>query len=197
MTRRKRLIINLFLMILMFFVTLLAGFRSVDELTIHEPVVIQEEIDNELQNVRKEMVKLTNRHYNNKYTMDDVYLLAQLIYSEARGEELYGKLAVATVVLNRVEHAPAWMSQGKRTLEGVVFCPGQFDGVKTKAFYEQFDEESLKAARMVLLEGYRSFRSSVLYFYNPKISTDKKFIDSIKPVIKIGNHVFAEDKEVR
>ena len=199
--RRKRRRLVTSLMILVFFATLLAGFRPVDELIIHEPEVIQIKIEefkmsHEVKNTRNEVIELANRHYNRKYTMNDVYLLAQLIYAEARGESFYGKLAVATVVLNRAEHGPAWMSQGKHTLEGVIFCPGQFDGVRTKAFYEQFDEESLKAAHMVLLEGYRSFRSSILYFYNPKTSTDHGFIKSVKPVIKIGNHVFAEDKEV-
>ncbi len=59
-----------------------------------------------------------------EYTENDVYLLAQLIYGEARGESTKGKIAVGNVVMNRV------LSRGYPgdTVEKVIKAPGQFTG---------------------------------------------------------------------
>ena len=69
--------------------------------------------------------KYSNNHYN--YTQEEVKMLAQLIWGEARGQSLDGKIAVANVVLNRV------LCPGKfgSTIKAVVTASGQFSGYKS------------------------------------------------------------------
>jgi len=54
--------------------------------------------------------------------LDDVKLLAITIYGEARGEPLAGKIAVASVVLNRFKKN-SWFG---KTLKDVILKPYQF-----------------------------------------------------------------------
>jgi len=56
--------------------------------------------------------------------MDDATLLALCVWSEAAGESVAGKRAVAQVVLNRM--ASHYMSDG--TVAGTVLYPNQFSG---------------------------------------------------------------------
>ena len=53
--------------------------------------------------------------YQRSYTQADWDMLAQVVYGEARGESYDGQVAVAAVVLNRLED-----SQFPNTLSGVV-----------------------------------------------------------------------------
>lgn len=64
----------------------------------------------------------SSNHY--AYTEDELYMLAQVITGEARGESKKGKIAVANVVMNRV------LSRGYPgdTIEAVITAPGQFSG---------------------------------------------------------------------
>lgn len=55
-------------------------------------------------------------------TMPDVELLARLIYGEARGESVTGKIAVGHVAINRAAK-PSWWG---RTLKEVILKPYQF-----------------------------------------------------------------------
>ena len=63
-------------------------------------------------------------------TDDELFLFATVISTEAGNQEYEGMLAVANVILNRME-CKAWGT----TLEDVLFAPGQFTGA-TKPFLE-------------------------------------------------------------
>lgn len=52
-----------------------------------------------------------------KHTLKDLYCLAKNIYHEARGESQLGKIAVAQVTMNRVNHETRWPG----TVCGVVY----------------------------------------------------------------------------
>lgn len=56
-----------------------------------------------------------------EFSEDDVTLLANLIYCEARGESYEGKLAVASVVVNRI-----LSSKFPNTMAGVIYQKNQF-----------------------------------------------------------------------
>ena len=56
-------------------------------------------------------------------TEDELYLFATVIYTEAGDQKYEGQLAVANVILNRIQ-SKRWGS----TLEEVLFAPGQFAG---------------------------------------------------------------------
>lgn len=61
-----------------------------------------------------------------EFSEDDVTLLANLIYCEARGESYDGKLAVASVVVNRI-----LSSKFPNTMAGVIYQKNQFAPVSS------------------------------------------------------------------
>ncbi len=112
----------------------------------------------------------------------DLYLLARLVYGEARGEPYKGKVAVAAVVLNRVES-----SSFPGSIAGVVYQSGAFDVVKDGQINMAPDEESIKAARDAM-NGYDP-TNGCLYYHNPSKSTNKWMLS--RPItVTIGSHAF-------
>ncbi|NUK31350.1 cell wall hydrolase [Parageobacillus sp. VR-IP] len=110
-------------------------------------------------------------------------LLARLVRAEAEGEPYDGKVAVAIVVLNRVDHP-----QFPNSIKEVIYQPGQFTPVSNGAINQPADAESIKAVEEALAydrsKGYGS-----LFFYNPKTS-HSHWLDSRPTTVVIGNHVF-------
>lgn len=120
------------------------------------------------------------------YSADDLYWLSRIIHAESRGEPFQGKLAVGTVVLNRVAD-----SQFPNSIYGVIFDRKwgvQFTPVANGTIYNTPGADSVLAAKLVL-EGARAAGGS-LYFLAPSISTSN-WIQSNRPyVTTIGNHWF-------
>ena len=54
-------------------------------------------------------------------TQNDIYLMSEIVYAESKGEPFEGKVAVASVILNRVL-SPKFPD----TVEGVIFQPYAF-----------------------------------------------------------------------
>jgi N-acetylmuramoyl-L-alanine amidase len=137
-----------------------------------------------IDSVSVETKKVSAKQPVQKYKKSDLNLLAQLIQSESGNQPFEGKLAVGTVVMNRVE-------SGKfpDTIRGVIFQKNQFSVVANGSINKEPSDESLEAAKKVL-EGSRVLESDVLYFYNPKLTNDK-WIKSLKVDKKIGDHVFS------
>ncbi|MFZ5975259.1 MAG: spore cortex-lytic enzyme [Bacillota bacterium] len=112
----------------------------------------------------------------------NVYLLAQLVHGEARGEPYTGKVAVAAVVLNRVDSA-----QFPNSVAGVIYQPGAFSVVADGQINLAPDADSLKAARDAL-NGWDP-SNGCLFYYNPAKTTNKYMLS--KPVLLvIGSHRF-------
>lgn len=119
--------------------------------------------------------------------VEELDLLARVVYGEARGESFEGKLAVASVVMNRLED-----SRFGDTLEEVVYQRGQFDCVTQKDWEEwQPDAECYKAAQQVLA-GHRSLPPDIIFFHNPKTSTDRSQVNRVRVYKTIGNHAFGK-----
>jgi spore germination cell wall hydrolase CwlJ-like protein len=97
------------------------------------------------------------------YTEADVLLIAHVVHSEAAGQPWDARLGVAAVIVNRVR-APGY----PKTVSGVVFDPGQFDGVGTAMFYATPDAEDVQAATEAL-SGVDP-TGGALYFYNPALT---------------------------
>ena len=96
-----------------------------------------------------------------QYSDDEVYLLAQLMYNEAAGEGEAGQIAVAEVVLNRVNS-----SRFPNTVEEVIYSPGQFannGAIKRR----NPSDEMVQLADSVLNGNLRYFNNpEVLFFRN-------------------------------
>ena len=113
---------------------------------------------------------------------NDLYLLARLVYGEARGEPYKGQVAVAAVVLNRVKS-----SSFPNSVSGVIYQSGAFDVVKDGQINLSPNETAIKAARDAM-NGWDP-TGGCLFYYNPATSTNKWMLS--KPVLlSIGNHSF-------
>ena len=116
------------------------------------------------------------------YSSSDLYLLARCVYGEARGEPYVGQVAVAAVVLNRVES-----SEFPNSVSGVIYQSGAFDVVADGQINLSPDETAIKAARDAM-NGWDP-TGGCLFYYNPATSTNQWMLS--KPVLlTIGNHSF-------
>lgn len=120
---------------------------------------------------------------SNGYSSSDVYLLARVVYAEARGEPYTGKVAVAAVVLNRVKN-----SNFPNTIAGVIYQPLAFCTVADGQINLTPDEEAQRAAKDAI-NGWDP-TNGCIYFYNPA-NTTNKWIWSRPINMKIGKHNFA------
>ncbi len=114
----------------------------------------------------------------------DVYLLAQCIYSESRGEPYKGQVAVGAVVLNRVKS-----SAFPNSISGVVYQKGAFSAVDDGQINLTPNDSALKAAKDAM-NGWDP-TGGCLYYYNPA-KTSNRWIRSRPIVVRIGAHVFCK-----
>lgn len=114
----------------------------------------------------------------------DVELLARVVSGEARGEKYEGKVAVAAVILNRVDS-----SAFPNSVSGVVYQNGAFDAVSDGQVNISPDDSCIKAAKDAL-NGWDP-SGNALYYYNPKTATNS-WIKTRPIIVTIGNHVFCK-----
>ena len=107
----------------------------------------------------------------------------QLVYAEARGESYKGQVAVAAVVLNRVESASF-----PNTISGVIYQSGAFSCVSNGSINNTPDSTAIRAA-LDALNGWDP-TGGCLYYYNPR-KTDDEWIRTRTVKTVIGNHYFA------
>lgn len=113
---------------------------------------------------------------------NDLYLLARLVYGEARGEPYKGQVAVAAVVLNRIKS-----SSFPNSMSGVIYQSGAFSVVADGQINLSPNETAIKAARDAM-NGWDP-TGGCLYYYNPAKTTNKWMLS--KPILlNIGKHAF-------
>lgn len=117
------------------------------------------------------------------YSNQDIEDLARLVYGEARGEPFAGQVAVAAVVLNRVDSG-----QYGKSIKEVIFEPGAFTAINDGQFYLQPDDTSYQAVQAAL-RGWDPSEKA-LYYWNPDTATNQ-WVWSRSIVTRIGQHVFA------
>lgn len=117
-------------------------------------------------------------------TASEKRLMAQLVTAEAKGEPYAGQVAVATVILNRVD-SPLFPN----TISSVIYQAGQFTPVRTGSINQTPTASAIRAVDEAL--AFRGQGRGSLYFYNPKIATNH-WIATRQHTITIGNHVFAK-----
>ncbi len=114
----------------------------------------------------------------------DQYLLARLVYAEARGESYKGKVAVAAVVLNRVRS-----SAFPNTISGVIYQNNAFESVSNGSINKTPDSDCLRAAREAM-NGWDP-TGGCLYFSNSAHVSTGSWIKTRTVKTVIGNHSFA------
>ncbi|WP_175639177.1 cell wall hydrolase [Metabacillus schmidteae] len=116
-------------------------------------------------------------------TETEIDLLARIVRAEAQTEPFEGKVAVASVVLNRVD-SPKFPD----TIKDVIYQSGQFQPVSNGEINKPADKESRRAV-FAALSDMRKIAKDALFFYNPDIATNR-WLDSRETTVVIGEHVF-------
>lgn len=115
------------------------------------------------------------------YDADALYWLSHIINAESGNQPLEGKIAVGTVILNRVDN-PIYPN----TIYDVIFQKNQFSPARSGSIYREPNSESLIAAKLCL-DGAREAGNS-LYFnavgLNCWASRNRTLVTTI------GNHSF-------
>jgi len=121
-----------------------------------------------------------------KLTIDeaDLALLSRLVYAEARAEPYVGQVAVAAVVLNRLQ-SPLFPD----TISGVIYQPGAFSVVADGQINLELNEEARRAA-IDAMNGWDPSEGA-LYFYNPAIAKSR-WLEQRPQTKTIGRHVFTK-----
>ncbi|MED4229254.1 cell wall hydrolase [Neobacillus cucumis] len=124
---------------------------------------------------------------NSPYTAAEKDLMARLVHAEAVGEPYAGKVAVATVIINRVRSADF-----PNTVRGVIYQVANghyaFTPVENGQINQPADAASKRAVNEAIALTGKGNGS--LFFYNPKTSTSS-WVASRPVTVRIGNHVFA------
>ncbi|WP_018883343.1 spore cortex-lytic enzyme [Paenibacillus massiliensis] len=113
---------------------------------------------------------------------NDLKIMANAVYGEARGEPFEGQVAVAAVILNRVK-SPSFPN----TSSGVIFQPGAFTAVADGQIWLEPNEQARKAVQQAL-NGWDP-SGGCLYYFNPRTATSK-WIWTRPQVKTIGQHIF-------
>jgi len=120
--------------------------------------------------------------YRSGISSNDIMLMANAVYGEARGEPYEGQVAVAAVILNRVK-SPSFPN----TVSGVIFQPGAFTAVSDGQIYLT-PNATAKRAAMDAVNGIDP-TNGCIYYFNPATATSR-WIWSRPQVITIGKHIF-------
>ncbi len=118
------------------------------------------------------------------FSQNDIQLMANAVYGEARGEPYQGQVAVAAVILNRIasESFP-------NTASGVIFEPGAFTAVADGQIWLTPNEKAKKAV-LDAINGWDP-TGEALYYFNPDTATSG-WIWSRPQIKRIGKHIFCE-----
>ncbi|MBM0067318.1 cell wall hydrolase [Alkalicoccobacillus gibsonii] len=116
-------------------------------------------------------------------------LLARLVHAEAKGEPYAGKVAVATVVLNRVDSDLFPDNVNDVVYERSASGHYAFSPVLDGSISNKADSESIRAVEEALQ--FRGQGQNSLYFYNPATATSK-WVSTREQTLVIGDHVFAK-----
>ena len=147
---------------------------------------MNESIQDSLSNIKSTALNTENAAYSD----EEVYLTAQLVHHEAHNQAYNGKVAVAEVVLNRVQS-----SLFPDKVNDVIFQNGQFSSLRRLKNINPTELE-LRIAYNVLNGSLRVLNDKdVMYFRNPKITSGisastKKDWGNLEYATYIGEHAF-------
>ncbi|RLL48188.1 spore cortex-lytic enzyme [Oceanobacillus piezotolerans] len=118
------------------------------------------------------------------YSQNDIQLMANAVYGEARGEPYEGQVAVAAVILNRVES-----STFPNTVAGVIFEPRAFTAVADGQIWLTPNDR----AREAVLDAINGWdpTGNALYYFNPDTATSA-WIWTRPQIKQIGKHIFCK-----
>lgn len=120
----------------------------------------------------------------NGFSQNDIQLMANAVYGEARGEPYEGQVAVAAVILNRIKSATF-----PNTVSGVIFEPRAFTAVADGQIWLTPNEKA-KEAVLDAINGWDP-TGNATYYFNPDTATSS-WIWSRPQIKRIGKHIFCK-----
>ena len=136
--------------------------------------------------INKDGLTVEKRYIEDSYTSSDLEWLAKIVHAEAGGEPDNGKIAVANVVINRIES-----KDFPDTIYDVVFDRKygvQFTPVANGAIYNNPSIQSYHSAKKAMFG--ENVVGNSLYFCNLKTSTNSWIPNNRIFYKKIGKHSF-------
>ncbi|MGG1659620.1 cell wall hydrolase [Brevibacillus sp. NRS-1366] len=130
----------------------------------------------------KEKTKTKQSFHPSRISANDLKLMANAVYGEARGEPYEGQVAIAAVILNRVK-SPSFPN----TPSAVIFEPRAFTAVADGQIWLEPNDSARKAVKNALSGWDPS--GGCTYYFNPATATSQ-WIWSRPQVKKIGKHIF-------
>ncbi|WP_420805989.1 spore cortex-lytic enzyme [Neobacillus bataviensis] len=118
------------------------------------------------------------------FSQNDIRLMANAVHGESRGEPYIGQVAVAAVILNRVNSASF-----PSTVSGVIFEPGAFTAVADGQIWLTPNETAKKAV-IDAINGWDP-TGEALYYFNPDTATSG-WIWGRPQIKRIGQHIFCK-----
>ncbi|TGB04510.1 spore cortex-lytic enzyme [Halobacillus salinus] len=118
------------------------------------------------------------------YSQNEIQLMANAVYGEARGEPYVGQVAVASVIINRVQS-----SSFPNSVSGVIFEPRAFTAVSDGQIWLT-PNETAKEAVIDAMNGWDP-SGQALYYFNPNTATSS-WIWSRPQIKQIGKHIFCK-----
>jgi len=100
------------------------------------------------------------------FSQNDIQLMANAVYGESRGEPYVGQVAVASVILNRVNNASF-----PNSIAGVIFEPRAFTAVADGQIWLTPNEQAKKAV-VDAINGWDP-TGEALYYFNPDTTNNK------------------------
>lgn len=126
----------------------------------------------------------TSVNVPNGFSQNDIQLMANAVYGEARGEPYEGQVAVAAVILNRV-NSPSFPN----TVSGVIFEPRAFTAVADGQIWLTPNEQAKKAV-LDAINGWDP-SGNAIYYFNPDTATSG-WIWGRPQIKRIGKHIFCK-----
>ncbi len=119
---------------------------------------------------------------NRGFSAEDLKLMANAVYGEARGEPYEGQVAVAAVILNRIDS-----ELFPNTVSGVIFQPRAFTAVDDGQIWLTPNDSARKAVQDAI-NGWDP-SGGCIYYFNPVTATSK-WIWTRTQIKTIGKHIF-------
>lgn len=115
--------------------------------------------------------------------LKDIFLMARLVHAEARGEPYEGQVAVAAVLLNRIDS-----TQFPNNIHEAVYQPRQFEPVDNGSINMTPNDLAYRAV-FDALRG-KDPTEGALFFWNPSKVSKTSWIWTRKITYRTGKHVF-------
>lgn len=147
------------------------------------------------QDVPSSLTYVYNKSFRMKISDNERNILYRIVQAEAGDQDIYGRILVANVILNRV------LDDGfKDYIEGVVFekigGATQFAPTKDGRFYTVTVTSKTIEAVDRALRG-EDYSKGALYFFQRNLTTSGKaswFDNSLQKLFKYGSHEFYKEK---